>query len=548
MDPTAPPPEQPAPPQESVGVEIFQNSVWLIAQEVSDLLLAFAFTWIALRRLGPENFGLLTLTQAILNISGLATFNLELALIRLTPDFREQGLWRTVRQMVRMSAALKLALALVVALALFALAPLLAAFFQQPALVAAIRVGCLSLAAAGLADVGAAACLGLLHPEVRAAMTTVRRLVEVAGILLVSAIRLPAGGPGVADAVLVLAVADIVAALGYSLATLHHLGRGPQSAEPVARQALFRRMWNYALPLFGARLSDVGGREVGKLFLGRLASATALGYYSVARLAVERLMNLMSQAPLASVPVLARKQSQAAGAFGAGQVHRAALGLLRFQVLAANLLALVIWAAAPQFVLVLGGGAYTPAIPAMRLLSFAIVFWSATASLHALFLVRENTIGIFFLNTSQIVLTALFYLLLVPLGQATGAALSDSLAQVGVLLVGFLLVARWYAFPVKRGAKAFLLLSLPVLALVAPVGVFRFSLPVMAAWFVLAAGLYVSYLFGLDLVGPAAWDRLEKLATPFPFLNSLALRLSRLLRGYHAWIQERFTPPGWAKA
>ena len=191
-----------------LGLEIFQKSAWLLSQEVSDLLLAFVFTFVALRRLGPENFGLLTLTQAILNLSGLASFNLELALIRMVPEARGLGRWRQARWMIGISELVKGSLALFVAGILFLAAPLIGNFFEQPVLVLTIRIGCLSLVSAAVADAGAAACLSLLHPEMRALVTTIRRSLEVTGLILITTWRTQVG-----DVILVLALADLSAAL-----------------------------------------------------------------------------------------------------------------------------------------------------------------------------------------------------------------------------------------------------------------------------------------------------------------------------------------------
>ena len=518
------------PAASALGLEIFQKSAWLLSQEVSDLLLAFLFTFVALRRLGPENFGLLTLTQAILNLSGLASFNLELALIRMVPEARGLGRWRQARWMIGISELVKGSLALLVAGILFLAAPLIGNFFEQPVLILTIRIGCLSLVSAAVADAGAAACLSLLHPEMRALITTIRRSLEVTGLILITTWRTEVG-----DVVLVLALADLSAALAYSLATIRYMRRDPISQEPLDARNLFKRMWNYAFPLFGARLTEIGGRELGKLFLGRLASATAVGYYSVARLAVERLMTLMSQAPLAAVPVISQRKP--GEKLTNASANQATLGLVKYQMMAANLLALLIWAIAPQFIKIIGGPEYGLAIPALRILSFGMIFWSGTASLHALFLVEERTAGIFFLNSTLILTTVTLYGFFVTRWQTNGAALSDSIGQSLTLGLGLWLTSRWFKFPALSGLRLFAKLAIPATLLGLPVFFVQQNLVLGLGWLVISIWLYVSYLLGLQLIDRSIWDQLEALQiVSLPILIKLQHSLLGALRNYQNFL------------
>lgn len=525
--------------KQGLGFEIFQKSVWLLSQEASDLVLAFIFTWIALRRLGPEGFGLLTLTQAILNLSSLATFNLEESLIRLVPEFRGKGLWRSSRLILGISFLIKVILALLVVFILTTLAPFIATRFQQPILVQTIRVGCLSLMGAAIAEVGAAACLGLLHPEVRTLMTTLRRLAEVGGLILVTNLR-----TNVADVVMVLAMADILAATGYSLATFRFLNRDPISKEQSALGLIIKRMWNYALPLFGARTTEVSGRELGKLLLGSFASVTMVGYYNVARLASERLMTLFSQVPLAAVPVISQSQSRPSNDESTSSTGHTILKMMNYQVSAASLIAIIISAIAPQFILIIGGNAYTPAVSALRILSMAVVIWSGIASLHAFFLVRERTVGIFLLNFVQIVFSLALYPFFISKWSANGAAIVDVVGQSATFGVGLFLVNRWFRFKSIAGLRNFFRLTAPAALLVVPFYLYSKLIILNHIWFAIALALYITYLLRLEIIERSSWDSLSKINSPFPILNSTANLFINLLRNYQVWLlsQRRSVP------
>ncbi len=514
-----------------LGFEIFQKSIWLLSQEASDLILAFIFTWIALRKLGPEGFGLLALTQAILNLSSLATFNLEVSLIRLVPEFRGKGLWHSSRLIHGISFLAKVILGLFVTFILITLAPFIATRFQQPILVPAIRVGCLSLMAAAIAEVGAAACLGLLHPEVRTLMTTVRRLTEVGGLILVTSLR-----TNVVDVVLVLAIADTFAATGYSLATIRFLKQDPISKEQSGLGLIIKRMWNYSLPLFGARTTEVGGNELGKLFLGRFASAAMMGYYSVARLASERLKTLMSQVPLAAVPVISQSQSQSSDHGSTRNTGHTTLNMLNYQISAASMIAIIISAMAPQFILILGGNSYTPAVSALRILSLAVVIWSGIASLHAIFLVREKTVGIFLLNSVQIAFTLAFYTFFIRKWGANGAAIVDVIGQLATFGVGLFLVKRWFRFDSIAGLRNFLRLTIPATLLVIPFYLNSKFIILNHVWFVIALALYLTYLLRLEIIERSLWDSLSKINSPFPILNATASLFINLLKNYQVWL------------
>ena len=252
----------------------------------------------------------------------------------------------------------------------------------------------------------------------------------------------------------------------------------------------------------------------------------------------------MSQAPLAAVPVISqRKPSEKLTNASANQ---AALGLAKYQMMAANLLALLIWAIAPQFIKIIGGPEYGLAIPALQILSIGMIFWSGTASLHALFLVEERTAGIFFLNSTLILTTVALYGLFVARWQTNGAALSDSIGQGLTLGLGLWLTARWFSFPALSGLRLFAKLTIPATLLGLPVFFLQQNLALELGWLVISIWLYVSYLLGLQLVDRALWDQLEALQiVSLPILNKLQHSVLSAFRSYQNFLLrtiEKYSP------
>lgn len=469
-------------PARGIGFRLMQTSFWLLAQRAIDMLLAFAFTWIALRRLGPQNFGLIVLTQAVLNLSSLLTLNLESSLVKIVPDLRKEGMLRNVRLIIGLSYVIKLVLALVFASLLFVFATLIASFYHQPALATIIPVACLSFVAAALADVGAETNLSLLHPEMRTLMTTIRRLVEVSGLYLV---LMNDAAPW--KAMLVLGLGDVVAFTGFAIAVVVFISRLEKSTDKLLPIFLLKRMFRFSFPLLGARLAEVGSKEFGKLILGAWISPSLLAFYGVARLAVERLIDIFSQAPAAAVPVISGNNQ-------AGEENQVVVGLFRFQVIGGVLASFGLFSLTYVFLSLVGGEAYLDAAAVVRISSLVILLWAATASLHVNFLIREKTFGILLLNGSQILTALVLYPFLIPLAAEKGAAMADVAGQIVAFSLGLFLSKRWFGFPSLDTIKQYIGLAGPALVLLSVSMLMGSNQWLGVAWVVVGGLLYLIYL------------------------------------------------------
>lgn len=525
-----------APESASVGEKILHSSWWLGWQVVVDIGLAFAFAAITVRRLGPVGFGLVTLVQALLNVAGQGTLSLELSLIRLVPEFRGQHAWATARRTIWLVLFFKMFLAGGLALGMFMAAPMLAVFYDRPDFLWAIRLGCLSLMAAAAAEVGAATCIALLHAEVLTLVTTVRRGCEVIGVLLVTA-----WGLDVPAVVLVLGLADLVAAAGYGIAIARYLRRDPPSAS--ARVALMPRIWRYSLPIAGARFLDALGREAGKLLLGRFVQPEILGYYGVARLVAERSMALLGQVTNALLPAITQLTSGEATPNSPQRwdiwnalVKRG----FRYQWWISSSLALSLWAIAPLALNLIGGDAYAPAVAATRILTLMVFLWSGTALANTLFFAHEKTVGILGLNALQLVGVVAFYQMWVADWQLLGAVFADTVAQALILILCLWLARRWFGFDSGAVIRIFLLPGLWLVTLVLPIGLAGYRGVWLIPWLVGGLGLIGSLLLLGGLPAAAEWRVLAASVQAPEWLNQFTRRAVYFFRRYQVFLRRSF--------
>jgi O-antigen/teichoic acid export membrane protein len=513
------------------------------------MVLALAFVWLALRRLGADGFGLVVLVQSATNIAGLATLNLEMALIRFLPEFRSQQQGQAVRSLTWLIFLAKIILAAVAAGLLYFLAARIAASYEQPQLTAAIQVSCLSLFTSTIVTTGKAFCLGWLRPQSRALLSFLRRLFEVSGLLVASTLD-----PfDVTRTVAVLALADTFAAVAFIALILYYLRQEPRATrDTLPLPIIVRRVWHYCLPLIGVQLTEIAGPNLSKLLVGQLAPPAVLGLYGVARLAVDRLMLLMSQLPLMTVPVLAEKRGTQRNLPRSkpgqelrgtqeedGEVHRLVGRLLQYQWALGSLANLAIWAAAPVLLLVLGEGDVRPVEPALRLLGFSVLLWAGAAVMHIFFFIYEQTAGILVLNVGQLLLTGLLYYFFVPRWQATGAALADVIAQALELALGLWLVSRWFGFPSGRVIGPLLKQLALIILLVLPVWLWPSAgLPVLAVWAVAAVLVLASYLLRLGVPTAADLEALARQDWGHPLLNQAKLAVCGVIGRYQALLNQ----------
>ncbi|MCU0486395.1 MAG: oligosaccharide flippase family protein [Anaerolineales bacterium] len=480
------------------GLKILRGSLWLWLQVAGNLLLSLVFSWIILHQLSPAGFGQVVLVQSILDLANLGTLNLETSLQRLIPEYRSGKCWNQARQTVSIVLMVKLFLSGLAALIIFLAAPLIAEFYATPALVGWLRIGCVSVFFAGLSQFGNALCLGILRPEFSAVTMFIQRLCEVLllGFFLQQNL-------GVAGVILALGIGDTIAALSTSFLSLRHLWRessGGVDQPQMAQQA--KTILAYSLPLFGATIIDRIGVNLNKLLIGKLAGATLLGLYGVARLAVERILPFLWQVPQMSIAVLAEKQAAKPDKDHDEPLLRK---IFRYQWSLGSLGFLAIWSIAPLFVSIVSGEAYLPAVPVLRLASLGIVVWSGYICSTAVFQLYRRTLGNLLVMSGQFVVTYAIYLALVPSLNIYGAVLGDIAGVIAALVLSGWLLKRWFKLDLLRQNRSLGGQVLLLAGFILPAWLIPSAYPLLnIAWLAISFVGFMTYLLMINT--PASSD------------------------------------------
>lgn len=298
-------------------------------------------------------------------------------------------------------------------------------------------------------------------------------------------------------------------------------GGGPAQRPPAGAARLEpevrRRMWRYTLALSGIGLvNGVLSERLEIFFLGRLWTPAEVGFYS---LAVTLALHARRLGPgaLGEVlfPVITRLESLG-DRWGVGHAWREATRVLAMVGLPLALGGA--WLAEP-LLLVLFGGAYLAAAPAVAVMFVTAGVVSLALPAGAVILARERQ-G-FVLRTSLVLaaFNVVADLALIPSWAALGAALANLLTQGVWLLVQVVAVRRWLgvappAADLARTAAATLGAFLPLTALRAwpALGV----LPDTVLGFAVAGLVYPPLLALTGALGREDLDRIGAAAERLP--------------------------------
>jgi O-antigen/teichoic acid export membrane protein/GT2 family glycosyltransferase len=425
------------------------------------------------RRLGPEGYGLLAVAATVL---AWLQWSLTSLFARTVVKFvSEAEDWRPV---ARAAVRLHLAGGLLLAAALWAGAPALAALFGEPALSLYLRLFALDLPLFGLAHAYRHVLVGRGAFGPRAWATAARWVTRL--LVVIVLVELGLSVPGA-----------ILGSLAGSLAELALAWRGLRRLEAGARGPAqpfpLRRLWGYALPL---ALMALSLRLFDKLDLFALkalgAPAATAGHYSAAQnLAWLPGLFALSFSPLL-LSSLTRQLAQGESAAARGlarQSLRAVLLLLPMAALAAG--------AAPELIALAFGPAFAPAaplLPPLLLGALALVLLSATTAMLTALGQPALTLA---LTAPLLPLAALGHWLVIPRAGPLGAALVTAGLSGASALLSLVAVQRLWGVRLPRPTAA---RSLLVAALAFGLG---------AAWPASGAWLLLKLALGLVLIAAA---------------------------------------------
>lgn len=409
--------------------KVFGGFFWVAVSSLSVRVLGFASGAVLAQLLPPRDFGLIQIALVFVSLSTiLAEFGLGEALIQWVGD---------VHKAAYTGFFLNTVLSLAAALALFALAPTVARFYQTAKLAWVIRGLALNTAISGLGVVPGS----LLERELAFRRKTFAEVLPQVCYALV-AIGLALAAHGVWSL-----VAGLIASTLLRTALLWQCA----GLRPKLRfdRVVARRLVSFggylvfiSLLLFAATKMDVA-------YLGRMTDPTQVGFYglalSITALGVDLTTSLFGRV---TFPVFSRLQEETR------QVGRAYLRAMSYSAYAALPMIFGIFAVAPWAVIGIYGAKWGPAVPLTRILC-----------LFALFRTLARLVGTVFTATGRpdvttkiiVVRVSLFGLLLLVLGSrwhARGVAWAAgfSMAVSGVWSIW--LVNRHLSIPHRRFVSA----------------------------------------------------------------------------------------------
>jgi len=338
------------PPTAKLKQQSFQSGLVTFAAQPLKLVLGIAATAVLARLVTPADFGLIAMVSPLLAlVDSLSNLGLE------TMTVQQQGL--NHRQA---SAAFWLSLKVnaVVIAAMVAMGPVLAWFYDQPALsglTLAMAIGAFSL------------CLSFQHKALLKRQMQFNLLtgIELGALIASTGCAIAAAWLGLGYWALVLQV--VVMQVVQSLAYWVSCGWRPSREKFADEDHSLRTMFSSGAHLTGFRFITRIGMQMDRILVGYISGATALGFYDVAyRWAYFPFMQIYT--PMFDVVI-----SSLSRAYSDPVVYRRYChwGLMSLFALCMPALAFL-YITAKEVLLILLGEQWLPAIPLFRLLLIAM--------------------------------------------------------------------------------------------------------------------------------------------------------------------------------
>lgn len=323
-----------------------RGAAWSLGGRIFQQLLVFATAVVLMRLLDPAVFGLVAMVHALVGFVLLTgEFGLTAAIVQ-RPTLEE-----THRSTIFWATALG---GLIGTAVVMAAAPLLATFYDEPALIPVTRVLALLVALAGFGIVPR----GILQRRLEfARMVRIDFLAAAAGgaVAIFAAWR----GYGVWSLVVQL----LVTTAASSILAMLTAGWRPRRVWSVAALA---DVYSFSAALFGSNTLNYWARNGDDVLVGRMVGATGLGIYSRAyNLMLLPITQVVDVVQRVMFPLLAGLQEDLA------EVRRVYLAAVTLVVLLAAPMFAGLIAVAEPLVLGLFGATWAPAAPVLRVLAGA---------------------------------------------------------------------------------------------------------------------------------------------------------------------------------
>jgi len=362
------------------------------------------------RQLGPSDYGLLTVTVAIiLWIEAAVSLGFSRAAVKLVAEAED---WRASIASVLQTQVL---VSLVAALLVVAVAPTLSVWLDSPELKSTLRFLSVDIPVFAITEILMAIMVGSGSYKLKAMMKAVYWLGRTGLIFLLVTLI-----PNIAGALLAIFAASVMVMVG-SMAFVHPPFSGRSHFS-------FQRMWGYVWPLF---LYTVGMNLfviLDLLFVKALvAFPQAAGFYGAAKnLAIVPVFFAASFSPIliAKLTELRRQGHRELARNMSRQSIRLVLCLLPFAGMTAG--------AAPEVVSAIYGRPFLPSAPALSILIFGTLGMTMISVAVSILIAAGHFKWPFALVLPLLLLAFVGHILLVPRLGATGAAwVTTTVACIG---------------------------------------------------------------------------------------------------------------------
>lgn len=414
--------------EREIAHSVTRGAFYLSIEKVSALLSGMAYFALLLRWLGPTKYGIMTLALSFVGLATMATANFEMYLERYAAEFVARGRLATLRRAHYLVLVIKSVLGMVASLPLFLAAPTLAWQFRTPELETLVPILAVLVLCDGLATASRATLFGIQQFRWVSLLAV---MFHVTKTLMVGALW--GALQGLAALAIGLAALTVVHTLALAAvpAWLLRRARDPEGEGGAERTgSLVRSILAYCAPLLGARVTFISGQNLGKIILGKIFTATELGYFSFAFQTVERFVELAHTLPASLLPSL---------------THLVALGerprlrrvfdqALRLIQVVAGALSLGLFLFAREITLLVGSPLFEPAVPLLRVLALVPLARTAQQPLTMLFQAMREPASVLWLALIKFGAEFGSYVLLVPALGIAGAAWANLAGAVASYL------------------------------------------------------------------------------------------------------------------
>jgi lipopolysaccharide exporter len=349
---------------QTVGRMASRGAAWMFGLNISNRLMGLVRTAIIARLLVPDDlgvFGIALLAQSVIEIFSM--FGLTSALVRRPDDVKPYLDTAWIISFLR-----GLAVAVVMVLA----APLIAAFFHQPAATDLIRILALTSAFAGFGNPAVVILRRQLQFGRVFLMAIVPSLVDVALSIVIAVLyRTP-----VALVLGMVARGAVALLLGYVVV--------PYLPRLRFNRARARELMSYGKWITGSTILRFLYGQGDDILVGRLLGSASLGLYQIgyrySNLPTTEITNVLQ---MVALPAYAKVQNDVK------KLRRAFAEALGSTALVSITLAGYIWVITPDFVKLVLGSNWLGVIPVMRVLAI----WGALESVAEIPIALFEAVG-----------------------------------------------------------------------------------------------------------------------------------------------------------